>query len=93
MQQLFTKNIVHVQQSQILLLFHSGLYFGVLYIVGYVKRTSVVDIFHIGTGMWYVGTVARVSHGEDGSTLLMIHFPHHESEQLVWEKGMNMYIF
>ena len=59
-----------------------------VFIVDYIKRTSVVDVFHRGTGLWYVGTVARVHDGEDGDHVLSMHYPHHESEQLVWKKGM-----
>ena len=60
--------------------------------VDYIKRTTVVDVFHPGTGLWYVGTIARVVDGDDGGTILTVHFPHHESEQLVWEKGMYNYV-
>ena len=53
------------------------------------KRGNVIDVFHVDSGLWYVGTIAKLVPGEDGvGPLMKIHYPHHESEDLSWNRGM-----
>jgi len=52
----------------------------------YIKRGNLLDIFDSESGLWYCGTVAKVI----GDQNMIMHFPHHESEQLIWSKGMLM---
>ena len=56
------------------------------FFIDYIKRTNLVDVFHIESGLWYLGTIAKVSDGG----VMIVHYPHHESEKLVWKQGMQL---